>query len=277
MTQPTSLPVIPAQPNQQFYDFTALELFQKFDRASYKAAFGVDAPNWDATKPLKRWFDTSATPGPYKTVQGHVGTVSIIPLDVLNPAQVNLPGLIPYAPYVVAPTQATRGGATLNANYLCLPSDAQALMVEIGGTKVIQEDSTFFPVTYPANEPRRLCDIVCGGAALPAGLLLLQKNGANGIGAPGKWIGVGTANPNWVSDPLPPDGIHSGVATAEVPVPVRDLLPNEKISANLAGAQIERTDLGGPGPSPAGGSFTDVDRATLADIQRKMNQLLGIG
>ncbi len=47
MTQ-TSTPVVPV---------SSLELFAAYSRASYKAQFGSDAPPFDATRPLQRWFD----------------------------------------------------------------------------------------------------------------------------------------------------------------------------------------------------------------------------
>ena len=47
MTQ-TSTPVVP---------LNSLELFAAYSRASYKAQFGSDAPAFDATRPLQRWFD----------------------------------------------------------------------------------------------------------------------------------------------------------------------------------------------------------------------------
>ena len=59
----------------------------------------------------------------------------------------NLPGSIVYPPYVAAPTQATRGGAPVNPQYLSLQSDAEALMAALGGIALMDEGiSTVFPI-----------------------------------------------------------------------------------------------------------------------------------
>jgi len=59
-----------------------------------------------------------------------------------------------------------------------------------------------FPVIYPANEPRRVWDVVFKGEALNVGMLLSMKY-ANGVGAPGHWDTSGS-DPVWVSDPPAP-------------------------------------------------------------------------
>src|SRR5215831_20715038 len=68
--------------------------------------------------------------------------------------------------------------------YLSLQTDAQEIMTEVGGTSLLDEGNTpVFPVIYPANEPRRVWDVVFKGEALNVGMLLSMKY-ANGVGAP---------------------------------------------------------------------------------------------
>ena len=61
--KPTSLPVVPAQPDLKTYNFSALDLFVNFSRESYLKKFGQQAPPWKAGEPLKTWFDTLGVSG----------------------------------------------------------------------------------------------------------------------------------------------------------------------------------------------------------------------
>src|ERR1035441_2465220 len=57
----TSVAGVPAMPNAPLYPISSLYLYQTWTRASYKEAFGVQPPPFDATKPVKEWFATDAT------------------------------------------------------------------------------------------------------------------------------------------------------------------------------------------------------------------------
>ena len=59
MSNPVSQPVIPPQPNQQYYGVSALALFQTFTRETYLSAFGIQAPSYDPTRVIKTWFDST--------------------------------------------------------------------------------------------------------------------------------------------------------------------------------------------------------------------------
>lgn len=59
---PTSVPVIPQQPDQAEYPATELQTLQTFTYESYLTAAGA-APPWDATRPEQYWFDSSAPSG----------------------------------------------------------------------------------------------------------------------------------------------------------------------------------------------------------------------
>src|SRR6185295_13240857 len=105
---PVSIPVTPPLPAETQYPASRLNLFKEYDRASYKAAFGIDPPSYDTTKPTKSWFDTSGGASDYKALveRGSVVTYESIDLGGLRPDQVNLYGLHSYPKYEPRPTQA---------------------------------------------------------------------------------------------------------------------------------------------------------------------------
>jgi len=280
MSTPVSIPVNPPQPNTEYYGIAALGLFQNYSRESYLAAFGVQAPPYDPSRLIKMWFDSAAdTSNPanvslYKTVgldQSGNWSLQQMVIPASEAATVNLPGTVTYPPYVIAPTQATRGGATINPAYLSMPGDAAALMAKLGGSHLVDEGtSPVFPVIYPAGEPRRVLDFTVGGNLYNVGTLLAAEN-ANGIGYPGQWDTSGIVT--WVPDPAAPTGMDD--SRAPRPMPVRSLLANEKFNVGLMGVGIVRTDLQTAQNQDAG-MFTKDDRATLQRIYQIVSQL-GIG
>ena len=150
--------------------------------------------------------------------------------------------------------------------YLSLQSDADELMAAIGGSSVFDEGNTaVFPVVYPPDEPRRTWDIMFKGQPLNVGLLLAARN-AKGVGAPGHWDASGP-DAIWIADPPAPSG--EGDTRPPRPMPVRDLLPNEKLQTGLMGVGVVRTDL----QQDASGAFTSDDRATLQQIYQLVSKL----
>ena len=277
MGTPVSRPSNPAQPNLLAYGVSQLALFTSYTRASYLAAFGVQAPAWDPARVRKTWFDSTVdTSDP-----SNVAVYEIIAMDsggnwgvrqmvipAAEAAMVNLPGAVTYPPYSVAPTQVTSGGSPVNPNYLSLEPDARALMATLGGTGLVQETgNAVFAIVYPASEPRRIWDFVVGGALVNAGSLLLAQN-ANGIGAPGHWD-LSKGEPVWVPDPAPPTGENDTRPPRDMPV--RDLLPNEKLQAGLMGVSVVRTDLLQQ-QAEQSGQFTADDRATLQQIYQILSR-----
>jgi hypothetical protein len=278
MSTPVSRPVVPAQPNSLAYGTSDLALFTTYTRASYLAAFGQQAPAWDPSRVRKSWFDSTVdTSDPsnvavYKVISidstGNWGVHQML-MPASEAASVNLPGAVTYPPYSVPPTQVTSGGSPINPNYLSLQSDAQALMTALGGTGLLAESgNSVFPIIYPASEPRRIWDFVIDGQLVNAGALLLAQN-ANGIGAPGHWD-LTSGEPVWKADPAPPTGEND----ARPPrwIPVRDLLPNEKLQAGLMGVSVVRTDLQNQQQMEEG-AFTADDRATLQQIYQILSRL----
>lgn len=275
---PVSQPVIPAQLGTEFYTIQDLALFKSYSRDSYRTAFGVDAPAYDPGRRRKSWFDSTvdlsdpANVAVYRIAaqdQTGAGVVRQVVMPAQEAAAVNLPGAIQYPPYIVTPTRATRGGSTLNAIYLSLESDAQALMKELAGDTLQQEDLPSFPTDYPSEEPRRSWSFLVQGQPVNVGALLLKRN-AQGVGAPGHWD-VSTPEPVWVPDPPGPTGADDARPPREIPI--RDLLSNEKLYTALMGILgVVRTDLQKTADE-ASGKFTPGDRATLRMIYQAISKL----
>jgi hypothetical protein len=280
MSTPVSEPVTPPQPDLEVYGVQELALFSTYTRDTYQAAFGMQAPAWDPTRLTKTWFDSTVdTSNPANTAtyqivttdQTNAWVVASMTVPAQEAATVNLTGAVSYPPYVVAPTDATRGGSVLNPVYLSLESQAQTFMAQFGATTVIDEGATpEFPAVYPPDEPRRLWDIVINGIAVNAGALLLAMN-AGGVGAPGAWDSTG-GQPAWVPAAPAPTGAND--TRPPRPMPVRSLLPNEKLQAGLMGVSVVRTDLQQQADQQAG-QFTPDDRATLQQIYEIVNRLAG--
>jgi hypothetical protein len=276
-TAPVSLAAAPPQPNQAYYGTEALTLFKSFTRDSYQAAFGVSAPAYDPSRVIKTWFDSAAdTSNPSNVSVYNILTqdssanwvVQQMVMPASEAASVNFPGAVTYPPYVPAPTNATRGGSGINGLYLSFLTDAQSLMMEIGGTSIVDEgNSPVFPVIFPPDELRRVWDIMFKGNPLNVGLLIADKF-SKGVGAPGQW---NTAGPDavWVPALPAPTGLDD--IRPPRPIPVRALLPNEVLKAGLMGVGIVRTDLQTT-VDQANGEFTADDRATLQQIYHLLSK-----
>jgi len=278
MINPVSQPVVPAQPSAEFYTIQDLALFKSYSRESYRAAFGGDAPAYDPSRRGKSWFDSTvnvANPDDvavYRIAardQNGKGILQQLVMPAQEAATVNLPGAIQYPPYIVTATGATRGGSSLNAIYLSLESDAQALMKELGGGNLQQEELPSFPTVYPNEEPRRQWYFLLQGQPVNVGALLLLRN-AQGVGAPGHWD-VSAPQPVWVPDP--PASTGAGDTRPPREMPIRDLLPNESLYTGLMGILgVVRTDLQKTADE-ASGKFTPDDRVTLRMIYQAIIKL----
>lgn len=277
---PVSVAAFPAQPNAQFYGFSALQIFTEYTRDSYLAQFGVQAPAWNRTRGKKTWFDSSATNDrSYPIAPTDPGATSL-PLQSFTAADastVNLPGLPTFQPYVVAPSGAFLQGTPThlaNANILSTMAQATALAAELGvSTNQIMEELAG-AVIYPADDPRRVLVIAWGTDShhVSVGDLLVQKN-AKGLGYPGHWDLSG-ADPVFVFDSLD-DGISTGANTLPlVPVPLRPLMPNEQIKPAGLVSMVYRTDKQPATPSTGTGGFTDEDRATIGHMQDTLNTIV---
>ena len=258
------------QPNQQFYGTQLLQTFPTYTRASYLQAFGT-VPACDPTRQIKTWFDSTVDTSQsgnlalYYQLAPNATVESQYVLPASEAATVNLPGVDTYPAYTVAPTDATvvsQGAPNpsgINPIYLSTQAQADAMEAALGAVSIVQETLQGpYGYVFPADESRRLYDIVfANGQAVNVGSLLNQMNAA-GVGAPGHW-NVNGIDSTWVPDP-PASGCPNVTATR--PVPVRPLLPNEKLQAGLMGVMVVRTDLQAAA-NQLSNVFTTTDRATL--------------
>jgi hypothetical protein len=279
---PISTPAAQPQPNQITFPVDALALFHTYTRDSFRSAFGVDAPAWDANRLSKTWFDSTIDVSEPNSVvnyqmigQDSTGTWVVLPytMPASEAATVNIPGVVSYPPYVIEPTNATRGGSAINPAYLSLESDARTVMLALSGTGLFDDGATtVLPNIYPPDEPRRSWSFLWNGRALNVGQLLIQQN-VKGVGAPGHWD-VSSGSPVWVADPLPPSGLDD--TRPPRPMPVRALLPDEQLQAGPMGfgVQVLRRDLQ-LAAAKASGAFTGDDRAMLAQVLALVGKLAG--
>ena len=280
MNTPVCVPTNPAQPDQAIYGLSALQTVPSFTRESYLDAFGVQAPNFDAAKPPKYWFDSTADSSAAGNIavyeqavlSGLSAQIAQMRMPAAQAASVNIPGLIAYPAYIIVPTSAAINGQPINADVLSSYQDAVNLAASwaLGSSAVFDGGLAAgpFAILYPAMESRRQWMILFKGAAQNAGVCLAAMY-ARGIGHPGDWDLSGT-EPVWGSAPDPADGITSGIPQpgSQVPVPVRALLPNEQIITTLGGAMIARTDMSSA--ATEAGGFGAADRATLLWIQQAL-------
>ena len=185
---------------------------------------------------------------------------------------VNLPGAVQYPPYLVAPTRATRTGSLLNPIYFSLEADARSLMREVGGKDLIDQGAdAIFPTTYPLDEPRRLWVFQFNGYAANAGTVLYERH-SRGVNAPGQWDLSGTG-PSWVPAPAGPTGLDDRRPPRDMPL--RDLLPNERLQAGLMlETSVFRTDRSSI-PQTDGDRFTAADRGVLQQILQIVSRQAG--
>jgi len=276
MTTPVSYPADPVQPNQAVFSTDLLQTFAAYSRAGYLAAFGVQAPSFDSTRPAQYWFDSTAVQLPANQVvsylQIQLEPAQIIPLTVPadQAATPNIPGLATYPAYVVAQTTATSGESLVNPSILSDYSDGLILAADLGlaASSVIAG-----PALTWNSETRGDWMMVLPGNPNPyyVGTLLLDQY-SNGIGSPGAWSirNAGTPNAQAVWTPVPPgpDGIIISIPTQTTPVPVRALLSDEVFvpAGMTGGVMVARTDLASPSVLGTAVGFSQQDAVMLAAI-----------
>lgn len=276
-------PTVQPQPNTATYGVSVLNLFPEYDRASFQATFGVQAPAYNPNRAPKTWFDSTAKVGnnTYNVMGTNAETT--INLSQFDAANVNLKGFPSFATFRTAPQNvviSAAGGVKvpLNANTLATAAEVAALKAEIGDQSLAIVETvgnagqvgSFTYQKVDASSPYSLFTL--GGQN--AGLMLNERN-ARGVGYPGTWTktAVGYAfAPGMLSD-------GSSDSQPFVPVPVRELMSNEKFTTIIAGiiplTVVGRTDMASPDPGATGGGFTTDDRATLQQVLALLKKLMG--
>jgi hypothetical protein len=266
-------PIFKPQPNEATYSVSEIYIFKNYTRTSFEAEFGVQAPPFDAKKPVKTWFDlTVKTPTiTYSTL--NLNTLQFINLTLTKEeaASLNLPGEYRYEKYVVEPSDCLVSfpgfpipPAPINPTFLTTRVVAEELAKEMGGTVA---DAFSVGGTFSGRQlvcqtdKRNVWEIVLGQKRVVAGILYEQKN-RNGIGYPGTWDLTGE-EPNW----KPAQVITT--STNVMRTPVRQLYPGETFSRTPFGVYLNRSDV----PVPGSGSFTEADRKMLEEILKLVREL----
>lgn len=289
MPKPESKPVVPALPDIGIYGPMELETFKRFNREKYQETYGEQAPPWDKSRNIKRWFDTEVLDkciaeggdpdteltqylvfdqyaNPKAKYPDFTCGLKKIVMTVRQASQINLPGLVSYPKYVVEPSPAqvvcSFGEEVVNpynANQICSYEDAVTLAKALGMSKNAVAESEWAMSLCAVRwngETRRPWVVTWtnkGGQVvkLQASFLIAEMY-RNGVGAPGKWSFDG-AEPNWISDQ-----VESGEQDPrpEVPIPCRQFADVERWHMTPFGTQIYRTDIPNPildAKTPQGG------------------------
>jgi len=266
---PHSIPTVLPQPDTIQYPLTELSLFPRLTRAAYFQLYGEQAPAWDKTRRIQRWFDSSAGTLPpkepyyvYHYVRGANG-LPVLSHTVITNAEAavpNLPGVFRWPKHVTAPSGAWQpvldenGIATGEKRYL-LPDalshhgDALALRTELQRVEGIGEipepyESVLggpFAVRFDDTERRRFWNFIIRGESMSVGLLLRARY-VHGVGAPGRWDLISDHYLRWIPD-VPTDAGEQDLRP-EIPIPQRALYLNERfiIGTPFSGPMVERTD-----------------------------------
>jgi hypothetical protein len=251
---------VKAQPPLARYSLAELELFPRLTREGYRERHGEQAPAWDKTRRIQRWFDTAALEGEgdprermvsYEVFDAAKGEFRTMRMTAWEAGTPNLPGVVSYPKYVVAPTRAVLrsvidGTETpLNPNYLCELEEARQVARELGVDEGGVRQSDFGgPWRHVWNgETRRLWTVEWKGMRLQASVLLMMRH-QQGVGAPGHWD-VSGAEPVWIAEVQGDTGERD--PRPEMPIPVRRPLANERLEQGLGGLwTVVRTDLSPP-------------------------------
>lgn len=277
-TVPVSRPAVPPQPDAASYSIQELALFKTYSRESYRSAFGLEAPAFDPTRPVKAWFDSTVDASHPENVAVYKvpgldaqkqWTLRQLVIKASEAASLNLTGSVQYAEYVIRPTEASRAGAGINPIYMSLESEAREWMKYFGGTDLDDEGrGGIFPTEYPPSEPRRMWYFMYRGLPINVGALLFNRH-RRGVDAPGHWDTTGT-DPRWIPDPPAPTGLAESYPAREMPL--RELLPNEKLASGMMGdVYVVRTDKQAEQIAEAD-HFTPEDRVLLRAIHQMVSK-----
>ena len=260
------------QPDTEFYSLSALELFPTYTRETYLAKFGIQAPPFDPSKLVKKWFDVPAsTSGLTSYTVFQNGAFSTVNLDFATAAYVNLPGKYAYAKYTPTTVAKDSVGQPINPRALISESDVNTLVKELQeayrSSYVISAKQQDDMGEVWGTETRRRYNINVGNYQTFDAAALLCEKYSSGVNAPGKWLVSGLSDPVWI----PTIQDTGEKATVEIPVPVRTLLANEELLVSAVGTfQVHRTDMGTSSSSTSTVDYTEQ----LKSLESKLDQAL---
>ena len=261
-------------PDAAQYPVQTLNLYPTWTRDTYLAAFGVQAPPFDASKPVKNWFATDATQ--FTCFDFDKKAFVPVTMDATTAASVNLTGAYNYSAYAPPVNIATWmffGTLQSVTSGFVRPADAQAVAASLGGTAVERMSVNGGPFVYQSSDSK-LYDVVIPNVqgSFPADLLMQMWTHA-GVGHAGSWS---DPTKSWPSFTPTPDYTQPQNNTPVGPsVPVRALNPVEQLQFSMMGVLVIRTDKQSQ-PSPAGGSFTDIDRQNLVECHTMLQKIIAM-
>lgn len=246
--------------------------FEMFTRESYFQKFGKPAPPCDPSRRAKSWIGYGTF---WFLENGKLGQETV-------PANENLPnieGAGPFEKYTIAPSGAwstLNGQRTTRYNplYLSLQDDAQALMMQLGGSGLFDAGvaNPNDPLSYDETENRREWEFTdARGVVVNVGSLLFLRN-MQGVGTAGHWTQSGPV-PIWVTDHPVPDSSRPPWSA-----PCRALAANEKIGppdfSGLPTVLLDDGQADPNAPTSSGGGFTQGDRNQLATVAQDVATML---
>lgn len=278
------------EPTASTYDVSALTLLPTYTRASYKAAFGKDAPDFDVSRAPKTWFDgTQPTSGTstYSILQG----VNIVPLSLpsVEASSVNLPpdvqpqippslavidsgvrytGIMGLDDYLQVTVQRLENTAGCN-NPSCVPTT-----INVADMVAQVQSSATYLCGWLANNNNMFHGGVDPVCANPAPVVAKYTSSIS------TWA-TAAAKVQQLMGIIPgtPCPFCDAIARPPVPMPIRALYPDESvgIASMMGGVIVRRSAAAPPAPSlpSAGGTFTDADRASLQQVLSILKLITG--
>jgi len=241
-----SLPTPQPQPTDSPYGLSLLNLFKEYHTpAAYKAEFGVDPPQFDASKPIKLWKDDTqgnalASYTVLDTVlESSTGVRRLVlpptfvemPLPGPQAAQVNIwGGAQTFPARVIAPTPAWITGdagdiSPVNPMYLSSLAEAEALNTALAGGGVLSYVMGAGPDNFHVDyrgDTRQLYYFIDSNDQMQMVGFLLAAQSVNGVGSPGAWTLNAGQPPMWVWSPAKAPSGPAGNESV-MPMPLRQL------------------------------------------------------
>ena len=253
------------------------------NRAEFLAKTGTQAPPFRAGEPIKRWRIMGRPVGDIYTAykflnrdaSGHPFIDSNGNVSIGGAGLLNLPGAYGFPKYAdwLKPANSFRlfdfAGTThrypIDPELLMTQADAESLAIEIAsqsgtGAVAVEEIGA-----HEYSDLRKVFNIRVGdGSRYAAGILFKARSITNGIGSPGLWTVPVNGSPVWT----PATTVTGEAETRVIPVPVRELLPGERLQVNLANQIVV---VSGEEAAPtSGGGFTAADREMLAALHARI-------